>query len=212
MKFGAAYWLWVLAFLPLLVVLFFGNEKRRRALLQRIVAPRLLPHLAGSSSPGGRRLRFAVLLIGIAAVIVSLAQPQYGYTWEQSKRRGRDVLIAIDTSKSMLSTDIAPDRLARAKLAAEDLVNQLEGDRIGVLAFAGDAFLQTPPTIDDNAALDSINDLDVKTIPRGGTDIAAVINEAARAFGEGESEDRALVLFTDCRFAHPAARRRVCEG
>ena len=197
MKFGAPYWLWALAILPLLIFLFFGNERRRRTLLQKIVSPRLLDQLAGSGSPGRRRLRFGLLLLGIASVIVSLAQPQFGYTWEQSKRSGRDVFIAIDTSKSMLSADVAPNRLTRAKLAAQDLVMQLQGDRAGVLAFAGDAFLQTPLTIDYNATLDSINDLSTDTVPRGGTDIAAVINEAARAFGKGESEDRALILFTD---------------
>src|SRR5262249_12570543 len=159
------------------------------------VAPRLLAQLAGSSSPGRRRLRFAVLLGGIAAVIVSLAQPRYGYTWEQSKRSGRDVLIAIDTSKSMLSTDAAPNRLTPAKLAAQDLIGQLQGDRIGVLAFAGNAFLQAPLTVDYSAALDSINDLDTNIIPRGGTNIAAVIDEAAKAFGKGESENRCLILF-----------------
>ena len=197
MSFGAPYLLWALALLPPLVFLFLGNERRRQALLQKIVAPRLLAQLAGSGSPGRRRLRFAILLSGIAAVIVSMAQPQYGYTWEQSKRRGRDVLIAIDTSKSMLSTDVAPNRLARAKLAAQDLIMQLQGDRVGVLAFAGDAFLQAPLTVDYGAALDSIGDLDTNTIPRGGTDIASVIDEAAKAFGKGESEDRALILFTD---------------
>lgn len=197
MTFGAPSWLWALALLPALALLFFANERRGKLLLQKIVAARLLPQLAGSVSPGKRRLRFFILSLGLASIIVSLAQPRIGYTWEQSKRRGRDVLIAIDTSKSMLATDAAPNRLTRAKLAAQDLIALLQGDRVGVLAFAGTAFLQAPLTIDYGAALDSIGDLDTDTIPRGGTDIAGVIEAAARAFGNGESEDRALVLFTD---------------
>lgn len=197
MSFGAPYWFGALALLPALAFLFVMNEQRRRKLLHRIVAPRLAADLARSSSPERRRLRFGFLLLGIAAIITSLAQPRYGYTLEQSKRTGRDVFIAIDTSKSMLSTDVAPDRLARSKLAAQDLIAQLQGDRVGVLAFAGSAFLQTPLTIDYNAALDAVNDLDTDTIPRGGTNIAEVINEAAKAFGKGESDERALVLFTD---------------
>ena len=144
-----------------------------------------------------RRLRFFTLLLGVALIIVSLARPQLGYTWEQSKRSGREVLIAIDTSKSMLSSDVAPNRLTRAKLAAQDLVNQLQGDRAGVMAFAGSSFLQAPLTIDYSAALDSINDLDTNTIPMGGTDIASVINDAGKAFGKGESDNRCLILFTD---------------
>lgn len=197
MSFGAPYWFGALAILPPLVFLFVANERRRKTLLHRIVAPRLLGQLAGSSSPERRRLRFGILLLGIAAIITSLAGPRYGYTLEQSKRSGRDIFIAIDTSKSMMSVDVAPNRLARAKLAAQDLIGQLQGDRVGVLAFAGDAFLQTPLTIDYNAASDSVNDLDTDTIPRGGTNIASVINEAAKAFGKGESDERALVLFTD---------------
>src|SRR5439155_26481673 len=123
--------------------------------------------------------------------------PQFGYTWQQSKRKGRDLLIAIDTSKSMLATDLAPNRLARAKLAAQDLINLLQGDRVGLVAFAGDAFLQAPLTIDYSAVLSSINELDTTIIPRGGTDIAAAIKLAAEAFGKGESENRALILMTD---------------
>jgi len=197
MTFGASYWLWALALLPVIAWLFIMNEQRRKALLQKIVAARLLDRLAGSMSPGKRRLRFGVLLLGLASIIASLAQPRIGYTWEESKRKGRDVLIAIDTSKSMLSNDVAPNRLARAKLAAQDLVGTLGGDRAGVIAFAGSTFLQAPLTIDYGAVIDSINDLDTNTIPLGGTNIAAVIDAAAKAFGKGESENRCLVLFTD---------------
>ena len=197
MTFGAPHWLYILALLPLLVILIFNNEKRVKVLLQKIVAARLTPQLAGSISYGKRRLRFLLLLLGIAAVIVSLAQPQFGYTWEQSKRKGRDVILAIDTSKSMLATDLVPNRLKRAKLAAQDLITLLQGDRVGVLAFAGSSFLQAPLTIDYGAVLGSVDELDTNIIPKGGTNIADVIESAAKAFGKGESENRALVLFTD---------------
>src|SRR5450432_2156035 len=95
MSFGAPLWFWALAILPVLIVLFVWNEKRRKHLLQKIVAERLRDALAGNVSTGKRRLRFLLLLAGLACVIASLAEPRYGYVWEQSKRKGRDIIIAI---------------------------------------------------------------------------------------------------------------------
>jgi len=197
MSFGQPLWFWGFAFLPLLIVLYARNESRRSKLLQQLVATRLLDRLAGTVSLNLRRLRFTLLLLGFAALLVSLAEPRYGYTWEQSKRQGRDILIAIDCSRSMLATDLAPSRLGRAKLATQDLISQLTGDRVGVIAFAGTAFLQAPLTIDYGAVLDSVSELDTNIIPRGGTNIAAAITEADNAFGKGESENRCLIIFTD---------------
>ena len=197
MTFGAPNLLWLLAVLPLMVLLFALNESKRKTLIGRIVAARLQSNLAGNTSTTKRWLRFVLFLVGIAGLIVSLAQPRYGFTWEETKRKGHDLIIAIDTSKSMLSTDIAPDRLTRAKLAAQDLVNLLPGDRVGLVAFAGSAFLQAPLTVDYTAVLSSINELDTNIIPRGGTDIAEAIRLATDAFGKGESENRVMVLFTD---------------
>ncbi len=197
MTFAQPLWFWSLALLPLLVIVFFRNERRRRVLLGKLIASRLHDRLAGTVSVVKRRWRFAFVLLGLAALIVSLAQPRYGFTWQESKRRGRDVIIAIDTSKSMLATDLAPNRLTRAKLAAQDLITQLQGDRVGVIAFAGGSFLQAPLTADSNAVLSSLQELDTEIIPRGGTDIAGAIRTAMDAFGKGESDHRALIIFTD---------------
>lgn len=197
MTFAQPLWFWAFALLPLLVIVFFQNENRRRVLLGKLIATRLHDRLAGTVSVVKRRWRFALILLGLAALIVSLAQPRFGFTWQESKRRGRDVIIAIDTSKSMLATDLAPNRLTRAKLAAQDLINELHGDRVGVIAFAGGAFLQAPLTADSNAVLGSLQELDTEIIPRGGTDIAGAIRTALDAFGKGESDHRALIVFTD---------------
>ncbi len=197
MTFGAPYWLWALISIPALVAFCVRNGRRRRELLRQIVASRLHDALAGSVSTAKRRAQFFLLLAGLVCVIVSLAQPRFGYTWEQAKRKGRDVIIAIDTSKSMLATDVAPNRLTRAKMAAQDLIGILPGDRVGLIAFAGSAFLQAPLTIDYTAVLSSINELDTDIIPRGGTNIAEAIRIAADAFGKGESENRCLIIFTD---------------
>ena len=137
MTFGQPLWLWAFAALPLMIALFLRNELRRRQLVQKIVAPRLEERLAGTVSLAKRRSRFALLLLGFSCIVLALTHPRLGYAWEQSKRKGRDILIAIDVSKSMLATDLTPTRLGRAKLAAQDLIGQLAGDRVGLIAFAG---------------------------------------------------------------------------
>ena len=136
-------------------------------------------------------------MLGLALAIVALAQPRWGYVYEDVKRKGLDLLFAVDTSRSMLSNDVQPNRLERVKLAAQDLVDQLQGDRVGLIAFAGRAFLQAPLTIDYEAAVESINDLDTKTIPEGGTNISESINLATQTFGKSAAGNRALIIFTD---------------
>ncbi len=197
MHFAHPHFLWALAALPLLAGLIFHAEKMRRRALDKLIAARLQPRLAGSVSVARRRAGFALLLLGLALAIVALARPQWGFTWEEKRQSGRDVIIAIDTSKSMLATDLLPNRLTRAKLAAEDLLAKIEGDRVGLIAFAGSSFLQAPLTSDFGAVRDSLQELDTEIIPRGGTNLADAIKAADEAFGKGESEHRALIIFSD---------------
>ena len=197
MHFAHPHFLWALAALPLLAALIFHAEKMRRIALDRLIAARLQPRLAGNVSVARRRTGYALLLLGIGLSIVALARPQMGFTWEQKRQSGRDIIIAIDTSKSMLATDLQPNRLTRAKLAAEDLLNQLEGDRVGLLAFAGSSFLQAPLTSDFGAVRETLQELDTEIIPRGGTNLSDAIKAADEAFGKGESEHRALIIFSD---------------
>lgn len=197
LTFGSPEWLWALLLLVPILWVFISARRRREALLSRILAPRLQQSLAGHVSIFKRNLRIALLLLAIALSIMALAKPRMGYLDQEIKSRGRDVIIAIDTSRSMLSTDTAPTRLGRAKLISQDLLNLLKGDRVGLIAFAGTSFLQAPLTLDKGAVLTSIDDLDTNTIPKGGTDIASAIRLAIAAFGKGETMSRALVLMTD---------------
>jgi len=197
MNFGAPNWLWTLAILPLLVLLYAQAERRSAIKLREFVSPRLLPQLAGNVDRVRRAIRFAFVLLALALAIGALAKPRWGYTYEDVKRRGLDLLFAVDTSRSMLSNDVAPNRLERVKLAAQDLITDLQGDRVGLIAFAGRAFLQAPLTIDYDAAVESINDLDTKTIPEGGTNIGQAIALATQTFGKSAMGNRALIIFTD---------------
>jgi Ca-activated chloride channel family protein len=197
MTFGAPEWFWALLLIPALIALFVYAEHRALTRLETFVSGRLLPQLAGTVNRPRRILKFALQLLGLALAIVSLAQPRWGYIFQDVKRKGLDVIIAVDTSRSMLSNDVQPNRLERVKLAAQDFINGLEGDRVGVIAFAGRAFLQAPLTIDYNAVVEAINDLNTKTIPEGGTNIASAISLAIQSFGKSAVGNRALILFTD---------------
>jgi len=197
LTFGAPHWLWLLLLLPLLAGLFIWSHQRGRALVARIVASRLRDQLAGSVSPLRRISRAFLLIFAIGLGLISLAQPRYGVVERETKQKGRDVIIAIDTSRSMLATDLAPNRLARAKLFSQDLIRLLQGDRVGLVAFAGSAFLQAPLTLDYNAVINALDELDTNIIPKGGTNIAAAITATREAFGKAEGQTRALIILTD---------------
>src|SRR5881396_2873470 len=197
MTFGAPQWFWGLALVPVLIAMFIRAEHRGLRRLQEFVSARLLPQLAGTVNHPRRVLRYGLQLLGLSLALISLAQPRWGYTFEDVKRKGLDLLIAVDTSRSMLSNDVQPNRLERVKLAVQDLINELQGDRVGLIAFAGRAFLQAPLTIDYDAVVEAINDLDTKTIPEGGTNISSAITLATQSFGKSAMGNRALIIFTD---------------
>lgn len=197
LTFAEPQWFLALLLVPALGALYFWSQKRSDTLIAKIVAPRLKEQLAGAVSRGVRLFKAILVLVALALTVVTLARPQMGFTEREIKQRGRDILIAVDTSRSMLATDVTPTRLARAKLVAQDLMRLVRGDRIGLIAFAGSSFLQAPLTLDYNAVLTSLEELDTTIIPKGGTNIAAAIREAEEAFGKGEGQTRALVIFTD---------------
>jgi len=146
-----------------------------------------------------------------------MAGPEWGFTWQEAAQRGRDIIVAIDTSRSMLATDVQPDRLTRAKLAALDLLKLGKFDRFGLIAFAGTAFLQCPLTFDDEAFRQSVQILQPGIIPQGGTALAEAIKSARDAFGtDAEENHKILVLFTDGEDheaqVNEAAERAAAEG
>jgi Ca-activated chloride channel homolog len=197
MTFAQPTWLYGLLLIPLLAALTSYSDRRNRKRLERLAASRLLPNLADTAPRMLVIIKRIMFLGALSALLVALARPQAGFTEQEFTRRGRDIMIAIDTSKSMLSTDIAPDRLTRAKLAAQDILNTMKGDRFGLIAFAGAAQVEAPLTVDYETVVDAVNQLNSKTVERGGTDISASIYSAEFALGRSEQSYRALVLFTD---------------
>ena len=197
MNFAYGYMLWMLLIIPpLLVAFFWWAWRERQRLMAQFIQSRLLPGLISGVSPTRQKARFVLLILAFVFLIVALARPQWGFNWEESKQKGLDIVVAIDTSKSMLAEDIAPNRLQRAKLAALDLMQLAQSDRLGLVAFAGGAFLQCPLTIDDSAFRQSVEALDVNIIPQGGTALAEAIDTALTAFKEGDNF-KVLVIFTD---------------
>lgn len=175
---------------------FYASEKGRAEALSKFASNHLLAKLTESVSPGRKRLKQVLLILAVVSVFVALARPQVGFRWEEAKRKGIDIMLAIDTSKSMLARDVAPNRLERSKLGIMDFIEKLGGDRVGLIPFAGDAFLMTPLTLDYGAFLESLRAVDTRTIPRGGSNIAAAIQEADRAFVD-DAKQKILVLITD---------------
>ncbi len=197
MRFEHPNLLWLLLVIPPALALFFWwSERTRQKLLTQFVEARLLATLTAGISPARRKLRFTLIVASVALLLIALARPQYGYDKEEVRQNGLDIVVAVDTSKSMLATDIPPSRLGRAKLAALELMQTAKADRLGLVAFAGEAFLSCPMTIDDTAFQQSVQALDVNSIPQGGTALAEAIKTALAAFKENGNH-KALVLFTD---------------
>lgn len=198
MRFEHPPFLWLL--LPALAVLgafLLWSWRTRRRLIAQFVSARLLPTLLQDAAPGRLQLRLWLLLGAVGLLLLALSRPQLGFSYEEVRSRGLDIVVAIDTSRSMLATDIAPNRLRRAQLAALDLKRIARADRVGLVAFAGGAFLQCPLTLDDEAFRQSVEALDVSVIPQGGTALAEAIQSALGAFKEGNDNHKVLVLFTD---------------
>ena len=208
-----AYGFWIIL---ILVIFFFLAEKSRKKALRKFAEPGLLNEIASSASPKRRHAKFAVITIAFLLSILALMRPQWGFEWQEVKRQGMDILVAIDTSKSMLAADVKPNRLMRSKLAVRDLVKKLKGDRIGLIAFSGTAYLQCPLTVDYGGFLLALSDLSSFTIPHGGTSISSAIRAASKSFEGTDKKFRLLVIITDGEDhdgkAEAAAERAKKEG
>ncbi len=197
MIFQSPAFLWLLILPVALATLSGVLAKRDRNRLAALVDFRLLDRLTASVSRQRRTAKHLLLLTALTLGILGLARPTWGERVTSIQTSGRDILIAIDVSRSMLANDIAPSRLLRAKMAAEDLISLLPGDRVGLLAFAGSAFLQAPITSDHSAVKTCIQELDTEIIPLGGTNVTAAVQEAKRAFKQAEGSLHALVIISD---------------
>jgi len=197
MQFAQPLWIFAGIFSCVALALVLNRlQKRRLEALTRFASAQLLGRLTRHISPTRRRLKNILLLAAVMLMFVALARPQYGFQWVEVKRKGIDILFALDTSKSMLAEDTRPNRLQRAKLGILDFVEQLEGDRVGLMPFAGSSYLMCPLTLDYDAFAASLNSVSTDIIPLGGTNISELIRSAERVL-RNDSNHKILVLITD---------------
>ncbi len=189
--------LWALALLPVLWLVFWLVRRWKRKALrgfgdERLVR-RITPEVA-FSRPGWK---FSLYLLAVAALVVGLANPQVGAVTEEGKRQGSDILILLDVSNSMLAGDLAPSRLEHAKRSISQLIDQLRSDRIGIIIFAGEAYVQLPITTDYAAAKLFLNNISTGIVPTQGTAIGAAIAMGMKTFDQVSGTSKAMIVMTD---------------
>ena len=197
MQFARPEYLNLLWVLPALALFFFWSFRTRRKRLEKIVSPALASRLTEEFSRGKAVLRSLFLIGFFAFGILAAAHPQWGTRLEMVHRHGVDLIAALDTSYSMNTEDIAPNRLEKAKGEIRRLIQRSEGDRIGMVTFSGAAVVQCPLTLDHGAADLFLDISGTGMIPEPGTSLASAIETATSAFVEKERKYKALVLFTD---------------
>ena len=187
---------WLPLALPLAWAL-FALLRRRRAALAQLVDPALLGVLAPAWNPARAKSRLVLRVLALALLVLALARPQWGFRWEEVRRKGLDLVVALDTSRSMMASDIKPTRLQQAKWGIRDLLRNLRGDRVGLVPFAGSSILQCPLTIDYAAFAMTLDDVYSGIIPKGGTAIEQALRTAVAAFPADRTADRVILLITD---------------
>ncbi len=193
-------YLYGLLIIPILWFYFKFRNARESKRISEFASPNLLQKLTANVNVIGRKVRMILILSALALFVLALAGPKYGTHTIMVKRKGVDIIIAVDTSNSMLAEDNnrPPNRLTRAKYEIASLIDEkLKGDRIGIVAFAGDAFIQCPLTVDYSAAKMFLDILSTNLIPVQGTNIGKAIEVASKAFKEKEKQQKVLIIITD---------------
>lgn len=198
MRFAEPIWLlFGAATVTILVALLARAEHLRTRALALLAGARFGAARAGLPSTLRRRVRILLMAFAVAMGFVALARPQKGVRWETAERTGTDVLLVVDTSHSMDADDVRPTRLERSKLAIHDFVDRFPENRVGLVAFAGDAFVQSPMTLDHSALLETVDALDTSIVARGGTNIGRAIDVATDALATEPDNQKAMVLLSD---------------
>jgi Ca-activated chloride channel family protein len=177
-------------------VLFVLSFSARRYQLAMFADRALLVRLLASHSPVRRAVKVGLLFFSVLFLILALARPQWGEQRDTTMASGEDTIFVLDTSKSMLAADVRPNRLERAKIAIEDYLRRHGRGRVGLVVFAGQAFLQCPLTLDYDAFVDTLRSVDVNAVPVPGSDVGRAIDEASRALAKNEGR-KIVVLITD---------------
>ena len=196
-RFGEPTYLYLLLLLPFLAAFYLYSNYKRRKNIRRFGDPTLLAQLMPDVSKYRPDVKFWIIFVAIGLFSVLLARPQFGSKLETVKRKGVEVIIALDISNSMLAQDVQPSRLEKAKRLISRLVDELDNDKVGMIVFAGDAFTQLPITSDYISAKMFLESISPSLISKQGTAIGEAINLAARSFTPQEGVGRAIIVITD---------------
>ena len=196
-QFASPEYLFLLILVPILIGLFIYSDFRRKRNIKKIGNPELLGGLMPNVSEVRPTVKFCLQMLALTLIVVVLAQPQFGSREETMKRHGIEVMIALDISNSMLAEDIKPNRLEKAKQMLSHLVDNLGNDRIGLIVFAGDAFVQLPITVDYVSAKMFMSSINPQIISRQGTAIGTAIDLAIKSFGQPNESGRTIIVITD---------------
>ena len=196
-RFETPEYLYLLLLLPIFALAHYMWTYRKRRNLRRYGDPELLKPLMKDVSPLRTELKFWFLQLSIMFLVIALARPQYGTRVDTRKRSGIEAIIAMDISNSMLAEDVRPNRLEKAKMMVSNLVDNMTDDKIGLIVYAGQAYVQLPITSDYVSAKMFLQTISPSMIEMQGTDIAAAINLASRSFTSNEGVSRAIFVITD---------------
>ncbi|MBN2650288.1 MAG: VWA domain-containing protein [Prolixibacteraceae bacterium] len=196
-RFANQEYLWALLIIPVLTVIYFIFRIKRRKALEQFGSPEILEPLMPNASKTRPGWKFTIILLAISLLIVGLARPQFGSKLQKIKRKGVELIIALDVSNSMMAEDIQPNRLERAKRAISMLTERLNNDKIGLIVFAGDAYVQMPITTDYTSAKLFLSSINTAIVPRQGTAIGSAINLATQSFTPESESSKAIIVITD---------------
>jgi Ca-activated chloride channel homolog len=196
-RFAHQEYLWLLALVPVMMAVYAGYIWIRKRSLKEFGDPLLVKELMPGASLNRFHIKFMLLLLGIGLIIVAIAGPQFGSKIREVKRKGIEIMIALDVSNSMLARDIEPNRLERSKQAISRLIDKLENDRLGMIVFAGDAYMQIPITGDYGTAKMFLSGVNTAMVSRQGTAIGSAIELAMKSFSSQEGINKAIVIISD---------------
>jgi Ca-activated chloride channel homolog len=196
-RFAHPEFLYLLAIIPLLAFVNLLLANRRKKAISAFGDPELLSELMPDVSVTRPVLKFYLVLSALAILIFTLAQPQFGSKLETVKRKGIEMMIALDVSNSMNAQTVEPSRLERAKQAIARMTDKLNNDKIGIIVFAGEAYTQLPITTDYPSAKMFLNSISTGIVPTQGTAIGAAINKAMLSFSQDKSVNKAIIIITD---------------
>ncbi len=197
MRFAEPFFFWGLLVIPLFLLFALWRERRRRKALGQLGDLGLILRLAESFSQKLRRWKYVFLSSAVLFMVLAMARPQWGKKMELVRREGLDIIVAMDVSASMLAADMPPSRLSKAKSETAGLIDLLKGDRIGLVVFSGDAYVQCPLTLDYSAAKMFLSDIDYGSVSKPGSAVGEGIRKAVVAFVQKERKYKVLLLITD---------------